>query len=149
MIENILNTPIEDLSLSTRTYSCLKRAGYYTVGKLVEATADELLMLPSFGKKCFNEIVAKLDSLGLCLKEKNTPQDKKIEVKPALKRYADKQTEKWVTTEDVANHLGISLRTAHLWIKAGKLPAYLVRGKYRFKISEVDEWLRAGKMADD
>lgn len=149
MSEELFNTPIESLKLSTRTYSCLKRGGYYNVGKLVEATADDLLRLPSFGKKSFDEIVQKLDSLGLCLKQRKNREDNKTEIKPVSKIHEENQVEKWVNTEDVVKHLGISLRTAHAWIKEGKLPAYKVRYKYRFKISEVDEWLRAGKMAED
>ena len=148
MSENILNTRIEDLKLTTRTYSCLKRGGYYTVGKLVEATANELLTLSQFGKGSLDEIVQKLDSLGLSLKQKSEPSNKS-EIKTISKVYEEIQVERWVSTEDVADYLGISFRTAHHWIKAGKLPAHMVKGKYRFKISEVDEWLRAGKLAED
>ena len=145
MSENILNMPIESLELSMRAYSCLKRGGYYTVGKLVEATADELLMLPSLGKKSFVEIVNKLDSLGLCLKQSSV---KMIEAKTASK-VEEPQVEKWVVLEDVMEHLGISRSSVHAFIKKGKIPAYLIRGKYRFKISEIDEWVRAGRMKDD
>ena len=146
MSENILNMPIESLELSVRAYSCLKRGGYYTVGKLVEATADELHMLPSLGKKSFAEIVNKLDSLGLCLKQSS---DKMIEAKSTSKMHEEPQVEKWVVLEDVMEHLGISRSSVHAFIKKGKIPAYKIREKYRFKISEIDEWVRAGRMKDD
>ena len=57
-------------------------------------------------------------------------------------------TEKWVNAEDVAEHLSISLDTVRTWIKAGKLPAYKAGKRYKFKLSEVDEWVREGKIKE-
>ena len=56
--------------------------------------------------------------------------------------------EKWVNAEDVAEHLTISLDTVRTWIKAGKLPAYKAEKRYKFKLSEVDEWVREGKIKE-
>ena len=149
MSENILNMPIESLNLSTHAYSRLKQSGYYTVGKLVEATADELLRIRYLGKGTFDEIVGKLDSLGLSLKQEPPISDSKPEIKTMSKIYVEMKVEQWVNVEDIADYLGVTTRTIHSWIKAGKIPAYKVKEKYRFKISEVDEWLRAGRMAED
>jgi len=52
--------------------------------------------------------------------------------------------EKWVNLEDIAIHLSMSEDTVRTWIKDGKLPFYRVGKRYKFKISEVDEWIRAG-----
>lgn len=149
MSDKNLNIPIENLNLTVRTYSCFKRAGYNTVEKLVEASANELLMLPHFGKKCLDEIVQKLDSLGLCLNQGKTLSHNMTEAKTLSEIYEEMQVEKWVGVDEVIEHLGICRRTVHAWIKEGKLPAHMVRNKYRFKLSEVDEWLRAGRMAED
>ena len=54
--------------------------------------------------------------------------------------------ERWVNLEDVAKHLGISQDTVRAWIKAGKLPAYKAGKRYKFKLSEVDTWVREGKI---
>lgn len=56
--------------------------------------------------------------------------------------------EKWVNLEDIAEHLSVSTDTARAWIKSGKLPYYRAGKRYKFKISEVDEWLRAGKITE-
>lgn len=54
--------------------------------------------------------------------------------------------EKWVNLEDVAEHLSLSVDTVRVWVKNGKLPVYRAGKRYKFKISEIDEWVRAGKI---
>lgn len=56
--------------------------------------------------------------------------------------------EKWVNLEDIAEHLSVSTDTVRNWIKDGKLPYYRAGKRYKFKISEVDEWLRNGKISE-
>lgn len=57
--------------------------------------------------------------------------------------------EKWVNLSDVAEHLSVSEDTVRNWIKAGKIPFYKAGKQYKFRLSEVDEWLTSGKMADN
>ena len=64
------------------------------------------------------------------------------------KEYEEMQVEKWVNLEDVAEHLSLSQDTVRTWIKEGKLPAYKSGKRYKFKISEVDEWVRTGRIKD-
>ena len=61
---------------------------------------------------------------------------------------AETSPEKWVNLEDIAEHLSVSTDTVRNWIKDGKLPFYRAGKRYKFKISEVDEWLRGGKITD-
>lgn len=56
--------------------------------------------------------------------------------------------EKWVNLEDIAEHLSVSTDTVRAWIKNGKLPFYRAGKRYKFKISEVDVWLRDGKITE-
>lgn len=56
--------------------------------------------------------------------------------------------EKWVNLEDIAEHLSVSTDTVRAWIKNGKLPFYSAGKRYKFKISEVDKWLRSGKITE-
>lgn len=56
--------------------------------------------------------------------------------------------EKWVNLEDVADHLSVSKDTIRIWIKDGKLPFYKAGKMYKFKISEVDEWVRKGRITE-
>jgi DNA-directed RNA polymerase subunit alpha len=64
-----LALPIEELSLSVRSYNCLKREGINTVGELVQRTEQELTDIRNFGQKSIDEVKSKLDELGLSLRE--------------------------------------------------------------------------------
>jgi len=60
---------IEELNLSVRSYNCLKREGVNTVGELVEKSEPELVDIRNFGQKSIEEVKAKLEELGLSLRE--------------------------------------------------------------------------------
>ena len=60
----------------------------------------------------------------------------------------EQMPEKWVNLEDIAEHLSVSTDTVRTWIKNGKLTFYRAGKRYKFKISEVDEWLRSGKITE-
>ena len=62
-----LDLPIEALDLSERPRNCLRRAQIHSVGELVERTAEDLLNITNFGQKSLEEVIAKLDELGLSL----------------------------------------------------------------------------------
>ena len=63
--EKVLETSIEELELSVRSFNCLKRAGISTVEDLTNKTEDEMMKVRNLGKKSFDEVTAKLHSLGL------------------------------------------------------------------------------------
>jgi len=63
-----LDLPIEALDLSERPRNCLRRAQIATVGELVTRTEEDLLNITNFGQKSLEEVVAKLDELGLSLR---------------------------------------------------------------------------------
>ena len=66
-----------------------------------------------------------------------------------MNREHEEQTvEKWVNLKDIAEHLSVSTDTVRNWIKDGKLPFYRAGKRYKFKISEVDEWVRNGKIQE-
>jgi DNA-directed RNA polymerase subunit alpha len=64
----LLETPIEELELSVRSFNCLKRAGINTVGELTEKTDEEMIKVRNLGKKSLEEVKIKLANLGLGLK---------------------------------------------------------------------------------
>jgi DNA-directed RNA polymerase subunit alpha len=67
-----LDLPIEALDLSERPRNCLRRAQIKTVGELVQRTADDLLNITNFGQKSLEEVIAKLDELGLSLADQGS-----------------------------------------------------------------------------
>lgn len=57
--------------------------------------------------------------------------------------------EPWASVEDVAKHLGVAKDSVYRWIEARKLPAHRIGRLWKFKLSEVDEWVRAGGAQED
>ena len=62
---------------------------------------------------------------------------------------SDNNIEKWSTLKEVMEHLGISRDTVLQWIAKRNMPAYKVGRLWKFKLSEVDEWIRSGGAADE
>lgn len=50
--------------------------------------------------------------------------------------------EKWATLKEVMDYLGVGRETVMNWISRG-LPAYKVGRLWKFKLSEVDDWIRS------
>ena len=65
--EKILEMTIEELDLSVRSFNCLKRAGINTVEDLISKSEEEMMKVRNLGKKSFDEVKEKLQSLGFDL----------------------------------------------------------------------------------
>ena len=55
---------------------------------------------------------------------------------------------RWISVDEVAEHLGVSRDTIYRWIERRGLPAHRVGRFWKFQIVEVDEWVRSGGAAD-
>jgi DNA-directed RNA polymerase subunit alpha len=64
----VLDMTIDELELSVRSYNCLKRAGINTVEELCNKSPEEMMKVRNLGKKSLDEVLAKLDELGLHLR---------------------------------------------------------------------------------
>ena len=67
--EKVLEMTIEELDLSVRSFNCLKRAGIDTVEDLTSKTEDDMIKVRNLGKKSLEEVIQKLQSLGLTLRK--------------------------------------------------------------------------------
>ncbi|NLH96038.1 MAG: DNA-directed RNA polymerase subunit alpha [Clostridiaceae bacterium] len=65
--EKVLEMTIEELDLSVRSYNCLKRAGINTVEDLISRTEEDMMKVRNLGKKSLEEVLQKLNALGLSL----------------------------------------------------------------------------------
>ena len=55
---------------------------------------------------------------------------------------------KWISIDEAAEYLGIKTVTLRGWIrKDDTLPANKVGKQWKFKCSEIDEWVKSGKSA--
>jgi DNA-directed RNA polymerase subunit alpha len=64
----ILDSPIEELEFSVRSYNCLKKEGINTLEQLISRSEADLLNIRNFGAKSIDEIKGKLNELELSLK---------------------------------------------------------------------------------
>lgn len=71
MSSKIISMTIEELGLSIRSFSCLKRAGIDTVEDLISRTEDDMVKVRNLGRKSLEEVILKLNALGLTLKQKD------------------------------------------------------------------------------
>ena len=67
--QQILKMAIEEMDLSVRSYNCLKRANIHTVEDLTKKTEDDMLKVRNLGRKSLEEVIQKLESYGLSLKQ--------------------------------------------------------------------------------
>lgn len=50
--------------------------------------------------------------------------------------------EPWASVDDVAAHLGVAKDTVYRWIESKGLPAHRLGRLWKFKLSDVDMWVR-------
>ena len=65
---HILEMTVEELDLSVRSFNCLKRANIHKVEDLISKSEDEMMRVRNLGRKSLDEVIAKLNSLGLSLR---------------------------------------------------------------------------------
>lgn len=69
--DKVLEMTIEELDLSVRSYNCLKRAGINSVQELCSRTEEEMMKVRNLGRKSLEEVVEKLERLGLGLRQED------------------------------------------------------------------------------
>jgi len=58
-------------------------------------------------------------------------------------------TEQWVSVEQIAQHLNVKAFTIYKWLERKEMPAHKVGRLWRFKITEIDQWVRSGNASKD
>jgi len=56
--------------------------------------------------------------------------------------------ESWIGIPEVASYLGVTTDTVRNWIRKTNMPAHKIGKLWRFKKSEIDEWVKSGKSAE-
>lgn len=57
--------------------------------------------------------------------------------------------EKWLSVEEIAEHLGISKETVYRWLEKGSIPAHRIGKLWKFKPSEIDSWVLSGRAGEN
>lgn len=53
------------------------------------------------------------------------------------------EPQRWYSLDEIAKYLGVSQDTVHRWIRNKEMPAHKVGRLWKFKIREVDNWVRS------
>lgn len=69
--EKVLEMTVEEMDLSVRSFNCLKRANINTVEELASKTEDEMMKVRNLGRKSLEEVINKLNELGLGLRQED------------------------------------------------------------------------------
>lgn len=56
-------------------------------------------------------------------------------------------SDKWYSLEETAEYLGVTKDTIRNWIKKTDIPAHKIGRLWKFKLAEIDEWVKSGKSA--
>ena len=56
-------------------------------------------------------------------------------------------SDRWLSVEEIAEHLGVSRDTVYTWVNEKGMPAHKVGKLWKFSTVEVDKWVRSGKAA--
>jgi len=59
----------------------------------------------------------------------------------------DNHNENWISVTEAAVFLGVTKDTIRNWIKKTDIPAHKIGKLWKFKRSELDEWVKSGKSA--
>lgn len=54
------------------------------------------------------------------------------------------EIDRWLSVEEIASYLGVSKESIYRWVESKKMPAHKVGRQWKFKVIEVDEWVKNG-----
>ena len=55
--------------------------------------------------------------------------------------------ERWLSVDDIATYLGVKQSTIYKWTHLKTIPSHKVGSLRKFKVSEIDNWVKSGKAA--
>ena len=59
----------------------------------------------------------------------------------------EQASEKWSSLDETAKYIGVTKETIRNWLEKSAIPAYKVGKLWKFRLSEIDEWIKSGESA--
>lgn len=87
--------PLDKLGFTVGTYNCLKRAGIFSVGEICKKTMEDMTHVRNLGGKRLDEVVDKLNDLGLSLSERDDSLYFMASYPENIKEILRKKEEAW------------------------------------------------------
>lgn len=56
--------------------------------------------------------------------------------------------DRWLSVDEIGEYLGIKRDTVYKWISEKNMPAHRIGRLWKFKVGEVDGWVRSGKASE-
>jgi len=53
--------------------------------------------------------------------------------------------DRWLSVDDIAAYLGIKRETLYKWLAKKDMPAHKVGRLWKFRIEEIDQWVKSGQ----
>lgn len=62
---------------------------------------------------------------------------------------SEQMVDSWIGIDEASAYLGVTKDTIRNWIRKKSIPAHKIGKLWKFKRSELDEWVKSGKSAID
>jgi len=53
--------------------------------------------------------------------------------------------DRWLSVDDIIEYLGIKKYTLYKWLREGNVPAHKIGNLWKFKMAEIDKWIKSGE----
>ena len=70
-------------------------------------------------------------------------------MKSTKRKVSANSTEQWVSVDQIAQHLNVKPDTVYKWLERKDMPAHKVGRLWRFRVSEINQWVESGKAQQD
>jgi excisionase family DNA binding protein len=57
--------------------------------------------------------------------------------------------ERWLSVDEIAEHLGVKKDTIYKWVRTTDIPFHKVGRLLKFRVNEIDQWVVAGSASEN
>jgi excisionase family DNA binding protein len=61
-----------------------------------------------------------------------------------LGEIMNEMSDRWLSVKEICSYMGVSSDTVYRWVETHEMPVHRMGRLFKFKISEIDAWVKAG-----